>query len=373
MEAGARDALWRFAEFDDQESALRRAADFGGAPAWAVDLRGGGGAKRYVVAGYECFWFWYSGLPRAERHAYELIREGEPCKLYQDVDRPLAKGEAFDGKAAIAEIARETAAALGREGFGPEVAVVDLESSGSRKFSRHLVYETFDADGAQTMFADNRACGAFAQAQKLPDVDLGVYTKNRVFRLAGSRKLGSRRVLRFRGLPRTASAKGAFFRSLVQRPREGARVKIVEFRCPGDDARPRGGWAGSAASAAVPPEAESIAADIARAWDDGGVYPHSYDPERQEVRFRSDSRKCEQLGDAHKNNHVHFTASLARKTWWQGCFGREPPCVDEDGKPRWSAGRPFSAETLEVLEDRDAAERENRDLLRDYLEATAQF
>lgn len=154
---------------------------------------------------------------------YEVIREDAPCKLYFDLefptglmavqvgadsegsDRPEARKQVrkrrnagLDGEALVDCVVRTASTLLFRL-FGVFVDrrehIIDLDSSTSVKFSRHLVFTL--PGGA--VFADNRACGRFvrlvhAQArdelvvvtrsgETASFIDLGVYTRNRTFRL----------------------------------------------------------------------------------------------------------------------------------------------------------------------------------------------
>jgi FAD/FMN-containing dehydrogenase len=51
------------------------------------------GAKHYVVATYAGFWRMYKRLPAESKHFGEVIREGNACRLYFDIEFPIEKGE----------------------------------------------------------------------------------------------------------------------------------------------------------------------------------------------------------------------------------------------------------------------------------------
>lgn len=46
--------------------------------------------RRFVAASYAGFWQRYLKIAAADRHFYEVIPEGSPCKLYFDLEFPRA-------------------------------------------------------------------------------------------------------------------------------------------------------------------------------------------------------------------------------------------------------------------------------------------
>eukprot|EP01051_Picozoa_sp_SAG22_P004653 SAG22_NODE_255_length_13562_cov_6.101463_11_plen_242_part_00 len=173
-------------------------------------------------------------------HFYEVIREGRPCHLYFDLEFDRAANPTSDGSAMttafIAFICRQLQSWRGRQLHIPEDAIVDLDASSDKKFSRHVVLRLDRCAGgagsggaaaragevAGYAFSDNLAMGRFVQqamavlaieaktspelaalwiwpkggdlpgAVFAPFVDLGVYTRNRCFRLYGCAKVRHR-------------------------------------------------------------------------------------------------------------------------------------------------------------------------------------
>ena len=163
----------------------------------------GSGAKQYVVATYRSFWRHYRHWEPSERHFAEVIREGTACRLYFDVEFPI--GEHDDANASLALgnarvddlLSRLDAALRARYGdrYRGPAEVLELDSCTAAKFSRHLIVPN-------VVFRDTRHAGCFVRAiaRELPPdaarcVDLGVYTKNRCFRMLLSSKFGKPRVL----------------------------------------------------------------------------------------------------------------------------------------------------------------------------------
>ena len=207
--------------------------------------RHGDGRRSFVAASLEAFWSKYEALPAEHRHHYELIRADTPCRLYYDLEFSTESNPEVDGVRAVDALVRLTLERLASEHgvgvprrgmaadgdgagrddgteidpFDPKDVVVVLKSTGSeearKKFSRHLV---FRLPGAA--FASAAHCGEFvrrlhadmsSRRDSDPDcdavfvrretasmdaprdvsfVDLGVYTRNRAFRLYLSSKNG---------------------------------------------------------------------------------------------------------------------------------------------------------------------------------------
>jgi hypothetical protein len=184
---------------------------------------------------------------RCSRHFYELIREDTPCRLYFDLEYSIPDNPDIPGDELLEELYRELADALQRQfphlsvGFDP-TCIVDLDSSTPQKFSRHWIVHL----PSRALFKNSLEVGKFVKAfiQRLADqvateqlrdrcpclqeylfvhpagtrkktdgakdtmlskktcfVDLGVYTRNRLFRLLGSSKFGKSHdcALRFAG------------------------------------------------------------------------------------------------------------------------------------------------------------------------------
>ena len=189
------------------------------------------GRRRYVVGNFgRLADYYWRKLDASARHYYELIREGTPCRLYFDIeycketnpDIALQTDEDI-----IEDLIEELSIELTMK-YGLHIArkdVVDLESSTAKKFSRHLIVHLPN----NALFVDTSHTGSFVKAfvGRLADelsigklqetrpilarylfvkskpaknskekqlttciIDLGVYTRNRLFRILGSSKFG---------------------------------------------------------------------------------------------------------------------------------------------------------------------------------------
>ena len=185
------------------------------------------GQRKYWVGHVGRFMdhYWRKTSPEA-RHYYELIKEQTPCRLYFDLEfskqtNPLVTEMETDDL--MDEFYMELRDELKRL-YNVDITranIVDLESSTHYKFSRHWIVHL--PDGA--LFRDNFAVGQFVNGliarlaeeqatglltrptlhnllfvtatrkndnvnRQVCFVDLGVYTRNRLFRLLGSCKFG---------------------------------------------------------------------------------------------------------------------------------------------------------------------------------------
>ena len=160
------------------------------------------------------FWEHYAALRRWQRHHYEIIREGRPCRLYLDVEfyREFNANLAGKEESLMEELFQQVADELqtslgvliGREAF------LDLDSSTDKKFSRHVIVhmpgdQLFRSNidvGRVVRGVINRSprklwveTGGTSGRQRAHIVDDAVYTKNRALRLYLSSKVGKAAVL----------------------------------------------------------------------------------------------------------------------------------------------------------------------------------
>jgi len=194
------------------------------------------GRRRFLVASVEEFWLRYIKLAPIVRHFYEVIREDTPVLLYFDLEfaRNPHMNANVDGDQLVGLLLYKVSQALfrihGIRGLSYK-NVIHLDSSTSTKFSRHLVIHLPNGE----MFRDVAHVKAFVlgiveQLKTEPDseklwldkeehlhtegavkeegltkktffADLGVYTRNRVFRMLLSSKFGKQAIL----LPSTSN------------------------------------------------------------------------------------------------------------------------------------------------------------------------
>eukprot|EP00884_Botryococcus_braunii_P017269 jgi/Botrbrau1/4225/Bobra.0044s0022.2 len=196
------------------------------------------GSRSFIVTTYDCFWDKYQSTPPGSRHYYEIIRSDFACHLYFDLEYKVVWNPSLEGHELVDEVmnlVRRTLKDQHNVTFGDE-SVIELDSSTESKFSRHVIIRL-----PGLAFANNRHVGAFVQCmlQNAHDdrrtgrasllvkadetgrltsfVDLGVYTRNRSFRLFLSSKAGHTAVLKPTGrFPAGGwSHKTVYFKSLI--------------------------------------------------------------------------------------------------------------------------------------------------------------
>ena len=201
--------------------------DDNGEPLWSYEPRifateKAQGKRKYLVGhfGRIADWYWRKN-DHTSKHLYEVIKENTPCRLYFDLEYSKAYNENIDDEQLLEEFQIELAADL-KTYYNltfTKQQIIDLDSSTDAKFSKHWIFD-FDSDG---LFEDAPCVGRFVKrlvgrlaeelatgqlAKRRPElakhlfvktkdenkpscfIDLGVYTKNRLFRVIASSKFG---------------------------------------------------------------------------------------------------------------------------------------------------------------------------------------
>eukprot|EP00750_Incisomonas_marina_P028424 INCI6712.1.p1 GENE.INCI6712.1~~INCI6712.1.p1 ORF type:complete len:546 (-),score=72.15 INCI6712.1:75-1712(-) len=117
------------------------------------------GQRKFVASTIRDFWRRYSSLIPSQRHYYEILREGTPCRLYLDLEFSIPDNPEVDGPRITADLLRIISIQLfslygivvGRRNF------LHLDSTTSQKFSRHVILHL--PDGA--LFASAECVGCF--------------------------------------------------------------------------------------------------------------------------------------------------------------------------------------------------------------------
>ena len=184
------------------------------------------GKRKYLVGhfGRIADWYWRKSI---NKHLYEVIRQQTPCRLYFDLEYAKEFNEGIDEETLLEEFYAELAAEF-KEHYGVKLEkarIIDLDSSTVQKFSRHWIIDLDD----EGFFEDAPTAGRFVKrlvtrlaeeqgTNQLHDrrpilakhlfvqtkesskpscfIDLGVYTRNRLFRCYGSSKFGKPNILK---------------------------------------------------------------------------------------------------------------------------------------------------------------------------------
>lgn len=126
---------------------------------------------------------------KRQHHWYECLMENRPARLFIDVDSTIP----FD-IVQLVDILKQ-AIVVQFKLNQPNIEILD--STGLHKYSWHIVVTNCILKNVYHVGAFVRRLVLFMQASPLAAaVDTAVYTRNRMFRIAGSCKMGSERVLR---------------------------------------------------------------------------------------------------------------------------------------------------------------------------------
>jgi hypothetical protein len=178
------------------------------------------GKRKYLVGhfGRIADWYWRKCV---SKHLYEVIRERTPCRLYFDLEFSKKFNSDVNEEELLEEFREELVTEF-KEHYQVTLEkshIIDLDSSTDAKFSRHWIidldHEGFFEDAPAVGRFVKRLVGRLAEEQatnqleprrptlskhlfvKTKDankpscfIDLGVYTRNRLFRCFGSSKYG---------------------------------------------------------------------------------------------------------------------------------------------------------------------------------------
>jgi len=340
------------------------------------------GVRQYLVTTYADFWRRYKNMDGGQRHFYEVIKEGCWCKLYFDLEFPLASNPQADGNKMLGFFKGFVLRELRKKhpaGHFEEDCIVELCSTSASKFSAHLVFHT-----PGVAFQSNFHAGHFVRATVnrlkliLQDrthddhiaarslvvtredgtkgffIDEGVYSRNRVFRIYLSSKFGKGTCFQ-KGPGNSYSCQGGeeqfFLDSLVchmdsepatllsYQPHEVPSAMITfSFETllitPDDGRRSYGNYQGRDQSfqgtrCPYPQVDRFILKQVSRR---GNTSFRSvvYFPATQRIVYQiaGSNRYCHNIGRHHKSNNVIYVADLGGGYFFQKCL--DPDCRQLD-------------------------------------------
>lgn len=313
------------------------------------------GRRRFIAASYESFWRVYSRFIRrgCELHFYEVIRERHASKLYFDLEFQLQQNpnarpeEMVDALVGVcAELCELRTLSRNGPGF------VELDSTSDKKFSRHLIFQNI-------AFHDNVQTGDFARrvvelmvakdpslvmvnntdGEVVPFVDLGVYTKNRCFRIVGSSKFGKshRLLLRKQAIcrERVSVSKDLFMHSLVCSVGTNAVLlgsvspfqteRVLGTKQGGHNCTPSDSFKRLPGEKSPFPLLDKYIYSIIGRHG-GGIYGVTILSSSETVMhtIKGGYKYCGNIGRHHKSNNVILITDLRKGEMYQKCF--DPDC-----------------------------------------------
>eukprot|EP00775_Hariotina_reticulata_P013269 gene13269-13400_t len=131
------------------------------------------GQRVFIAASTHIFWQQYKQLKAAERHHYEIIREGQPCNLFFDLEFCPETNPCLDGPGLVHLLLNEVAAQLQKlyDISWDNSFALEFDSSTPQKFSRHLIIAV-----PGLAFADACHAGRFARMTLLELLRKGIYS-----------------------------------------------------------------------------------------------------------------------------------------------------------------------------------------------------
>ncbi|KAF7686727.1 DNA-directed primase/polymerase protein [Silurus meridionalis] len=351
------------------------------------------GQRVYLVTSYSELWHYYSSHRQSLMHCYEVIPEGAVCKLYFDLEFDVASNTHLDGTKMVAALIQHVCVKL-EEVYGVQCTakdVLNLDSSTAEKFSRHLIFQLHNC-----AFKDNKHTGSFIHhilkpalkylhtgpenspevvddvsekpqskrmkhneedeedlsflivkgkdGQKQLFVDLGVYTKNRNFRLYKSSKLGKNAAFSVavdnefvpRSSRRTTEEECIFLASLITNVSFTSQ-RILTYDAPDGtskqspcsarhrDPHSSGELAGEHQTSPYKELDEFVLKLLHRDGVQGNIRRWTYFVSEQLLVYDVGKfRWCSNVGRFHKSNNIMIIVDLKEEVWYQRCH--DPEC-----------------------------------------------
>ncbi|CAF3811068.1 unnamed protein product [Rotaria sordida] len=116
------------------------------------------GKRRYQVADIDVFIHEYYQLSANQRHTYEIIIDKKPSKLYFDLEYDIGANPKINGPRLTTNFIQFVLNFMRKRSDDLDYSIKDvliLDSTSTKKFSRHLIFQTKDP------FLDNIAVGKF--------------------------------------------------------------------------------------------------------------------------------------------------------------------------------------------------------------------
>ncbi|KRX80419.1 Coiled-coil domain-containing protein -like protein, partial [Trichinella sp. T6] len=329
------------------------------------------GCRTFLISTVSHFWNVYKNLPEFGRHCYEVIREATRCRLYFDLEFYFNSNPNHNGEQCIQIFVSFLCERI-HESFGIECTyscIVDLDASTEKKFSRHLIVHLPE----NAVFEDNLSVGNFVKdlcarlksmsteerrdrsleqlfvinddGQETLICDLGVYTRNRNFRLFLSSKMNQKNPLKLAKACEFYTARGiepseqeVFFDSLIEVLDEKEANVLA---CTSDmfahsvkhaaqqhsTLKNQDGILEGRHERSPFPEIDCFFEDyLQRQNPAAAVRSWIYFKNCQQLLLAVNRRfrYCHRIGREHRRNHIMYMVDLKRAVFYQKCF--DPDC-----------------------------------------------
>ncbi|CAJ1052347.1 DNA-directed primase/polymerase protein [Xyrichtys novacula] len=394
------------------------------------------GQRIYLVTSYTELWHYYRTYTQSLMHCYEVIPEGAVCKLYFDLEFHKPSNPAADGRAMVSSLIQYVCDKLmevyGIKCSSKDV--LNLDSSTAEKFSRHLIFILQNAafkdnvhvgrfihailqpvlsppksSGLLNAGMNSGAENGEIRVHDVPEeksdelaegpqkkkckkdeadlsflrvknkdgqdclfVDLGVYTKNRNFRLYKSSKVGKNAAFtvaddnKFTAKPEKGGSveESVFLASLVCNVSFTGQ-KILSWDTPEMKESKTLGTHSQQGSAQIPDLISGYLSSPHQDVDNfvltlvkkdgiqGSIRHWNYFASEQRIVYDiAKYRWCENVERFHKSNNIMIVADLKEEVWYQKCH--DPNCKNFRSTS-YPLPREICVSYLLALDDEDQA------------------
>ncbi|XP_014114826.1 PREDICTED: DNA-directed primase/polymerase protein isoform X1 [Pseudopodoces humilis] len=350
---------------------------------FALEKNTQNGQRFYLVTTYKELWFYYTkGCKTSLMHCYEVIPAKDACKLYFDLEFYKPANPDADGKSMVKKLIELVSQKL-KQLYDVNCSskdVLNLDSSTEEKFSRHLIFlpqKTVFKDNAHVAVEDDSkdwpAAAHETKDMEMPHqgenldfsflivnnkegnkqlfVDLGVYTKNRNFRMYKSSKAGKNVILKIaednKFIPKCekdVSLEEAYFlSSLICNIGESNDIKVLSSGFSEEERKisaflnsktnrsSRDPMEGYQEGSPYPEIDNFVRSLVNKDGLQGGIRQWSYFSLKELLIYDiSGYRWCENIGRAHKSNNIMILVDLKNEVWYQKCH--DPVCREQNFK-----------------------------------------
>nr|XP_040042200.1 DNA-directed primase/polymerase protein [Gasterosteus aculeatus aculeatus]XP_040042201.1 DNA-directed primase/polymerase protein [Gasterosteus aculeatus aculeatus] len=378
------------------------------------------GQRIFLVTSYSELWHYYRTYTQSLMHCYEVIPDGAVCKLYFDLEFCKPSNKGADGKTMVSSLIQYVCDEL-MGVYGLECSaenVLNLDSSTEEKFSRHLIFNLqnaafkdnihmgrfvhailqpvrsapkscpdvgmrSEAENSETRTVSEGTPAEAGEMEESPQakrrrqeetdldflrvktkdgrdslfVDLGVYTKNRNFRLYKSSKVGKNAAFKLADdnkftnkLEKGVSEEESVFLASLVCNVSFTSQRILTSDVPETKSSKSSGPQCQQASATYPgslcgslssphPEVDNFVLTVVKKDAiHGSIRRWNYFAVEQLLVYDiAKYRWCENVEKFHKSNNIMIVVDLKEEAWYQKCH-------DPDCKNFRSSSRPLPQE-----------------------------
>jgi len=275
--------------------------------------------KKYIVGTDNAFASWYS--QQHSKHVHEVLLSDKQCHLFFDIEYLRTEYREADENLIIDTVLKLARMCVPKRVFDA-CTVILLCASDDTKMSWHIILNGIIFNNIHEMGMFVRFMVMNKGRQNFADlfyglngcvVDLCVYGRNRTFRIWGSTKMGSTRML-YRMTPENkfinANGTDVNISETLVMCRNVETSNIIQI--------PKRYYTQSRTYVDVPEKFRGIVTWMQERFPTVKIYGAKLCGNIITVALMS--RKCVIAGKEHKSNHVTINVDLKNCNWYMGCF-----------------------------------------------------